>query len=131
MARIPGTTWAEAFEMLERADRLHRQFFAPVPAGPRGASWQPPVDVFENEHEICIVAALPGVEPGETEVAIEGGAVVVRGVRRLSPEARDAIRRLEIPHGRFERRIALTPGRYEIGRRVFQNGCLILGLRKV
>jgi HSP20 family protein len=95
MARIPGTTWADAFEMLERADRLHRQFFAPGPAAGQGACWQPPIDIFENEREVCIVAALPGVEPGETEIAIEGGALVVRGVRRLSPEARDAIRRLE------------------------------------
>jgi HSP20 family molecular chaperone IbpA len=121
--------WDEAFEMLERADRLHRQFFTPASVG--GATWQPPVDVFENESEICIVVALPGVAPEQTEIAIEAGALVVRGVRRLSPEARDAIRRLEIPHGRFERRVALAAGRYEIGRRTFKDGCLILGLRKL
>ncbi len=129
MARERSWMWSEAFEMLERADRMHRQFFAPAPAG--GGTWQPPVDVFENEAEICIVVALPGVAPEQTEVAIEGGALVVRGVRRLSPEARDAIRRMEIPHGRFERRVALAPGAYEIGRRVFKDGCLILGLRKL
>lgn len=130
MARDRGWMWAEAFEMLERADRLHRQFFTPA-AGEGARAWQPPVDVFESEAEICIVAALPGVEPEEAEIAIEPGALVVRGVRRLSPEAREAIRRLEIPYGRFERRIALAPGRYEVGRRAFKNGCLILGLRKL
>lgn len=131
MARDRGWMWAEAFEMLERADRLHRQFFAPAVGGPAGGAWQPPIDVFESESEICIVAALPGVEPEEAEIIVEPGAIVVRGVRRLSPEARDAIRRLEIPYGRFERRIGLAPGRYEIGRRAFKNGCLILGLRKL
>ena len=30
-----------------------------------------------------------------------------------------------------ERRVALAPGRYEIGRRAFKDGCLILGLRKL
>lgn len=129
MGRDRSWMWAEAFEMLERADRMHRQFFAPAPAG--GGMWQPPVDVFENDSEICIVVALPGVAPEQTEIAIESGVLAVRGVRRLSPEARDAIRRLEIPHGRFERRVALAPGRYEIGRRAFQDGCLILGLRKL
>ena len=129
MARDRSWMWSEAFEMLERADRMHRQFFAPAPAG--GGTWQPPVDVFENESEICFVVALPGVSAEQTEIAVEPGALVVRGVRRLSPEARDAIRRLEIPHGRFERRVALSPGRYEIGRRVFQDGCLILSLRKL
>lgn len=129
MASDRGWMWAEAFEMLERADRMHRQFFAPAQAG--GGAWQPPVDVFENDSEICLVFALPGVAPEQTEIAIEAGAVVVRGMRRLSPEARDAIRRLEIPHGRFERRVALAPGHYEIGRRAFKDGCLILGLRKL
>lgn len=129
MARNRNWMWSEAFEMLERADRLHRQFFTPAPGG--GGAWQPPVDVFENETEVCIVVALPGVAPEQVEIAIEAGALAVRGVRRLSPEARDAIRRLEIPHGRFERKVALAPGHYEIGRRAFKDGCLILGLRKL
>jgi hypothetical protein len=41
--------WGEACEMLERAERLHRQFFRPGLALPHSAGWEPPVDIFETE----------------------------------------------------------------------------------
>lgn len=39
--------WVDAVRMLERADRLQREFFRPH--SPRPAQWQPPVDVFESD----------------------------------------------------------------------------------
>jgi HSP20 family molecular chaperone IbpA len=118
--------WAEACEILDRAERLQRQFFRPA----RRAAWEPPVDVFETERDILIVVALPGVASDQIELGILDGAVVVAGERRLPAAAGAAIRRLEIPYGRFERRIALPAGRYEIGGREFVDGCLVLRLRK-
>src|SRR5438128_246285 len=53
--------WAEACAMIERAEQLHRQFFRPGLARAPAANWEPPVDVFESERELTIVAALPGV----------------------------------------------------------------------
>jgi len=41
------------------------------------------------------------------------------------------VHRLEIPHGRFERRVALPPGSYEVERKELVNGCLLLGLKKL
>ena len=41
------------------------------------------------------------------------------------------IHRLEMPHGCFERRIGLPPGRYELGRSDLADGCLTLTLRKL
>ena len=40
-------------------------------------------------------------------------------------------RRLEVPHGCFERRVGLPAGRYELGRRELADGCLTLTLRKL
>jgi len=37
-----------------------------------------------------------------------------------------ALHRLEIPYGRFERRIALPAARYELMERSYTNGCLVL-----
>ena len=52
--------------------------------------------------------------------------------RGLPPELRDAvIHRLEIPLGRFERRVPLPPGRYEAARRYAVHGCLLVTLRKL
>jgi HSP20 family protein len=121
--------WAEACAMIERAEQLHRQFFRPGLAPAPAVNWEPPVDVFESEEELTIVAALPGVEPQDIEVAIERGMLVVGGVRQLPTCARfAAIHRMEIPHGRFERRIRLPGERWQVGRSALVNGCLVLSL---
>jgi hypothetical protein len=41
------------------------------------------------------------------------------------------VRRLEIPQGFFERRIALATGRYELLESSLRDGCLVLRIRKV
>jgi HSP20 family protein len=41
-----------------------------------------------------------------------------------------AIQRLEIPYGRFERRIHLSSARMQLGRSELTSGCLILNLKK-
>jgi HSP20 family protein len=119
--------WAEACEMLDRANRLQRQFFRPRST----AAWEPPVDVYETARDLWILVALPGVGADQVEIAIADGAVVVAGERRLPVEARAVIHQLEIPHGRFERRIALPAGSYRLDSRDLADGCLVIGLRKL
>lgn len=122
--------WAEACQYLERAERLHRRFFEPGQTGEMTV-WEPPVDLFETTEEVIVEIALPGVEPQRVTATVEGRMLIVSGERTLPRAARSAsIRRLELPYGRFERRIALAPGRYELGRRELVNGCLSLVLRK-
>ncbi len=123
--------WSQACRQLERAESLHRRFFGLADqAG--DYSWEPPADVFETEREILIELALPGVSGAAVEVAVEGGVLVVRGERSLpSIPGIAVIRRLELPHGRFERRIRLAPGRYEFAKRALVDGCLQLVLRKI
>jgi HSP20 family protein len=123
--------WAEACELLERAERLHRQFFQPR-AGEGRPSWEPPVDVLETEAELWILVALPGVGADQLQVMVDSGTLAVVGERPMPGRARPGvIRRLEIPYGHFERRIELPPGRFEIARRELADGCLVLGLRKL
>ena len=122
--------WAEACAMIERAEQLHRQFFQPGFAAPR-ASWEPPADVFESESDLLIVVALPGVESQDVEISATADMVLIAGVRRLPAAARGtAVHRMEIPHGRFERRIRVPAALWELGRSTLENGCLILTLTK-
>ncbi len=94
--------WAEACAMIERAEQLHRRFFQPGLAPALAVNWEPPVDVFETEQELTIVAALPGVDSGDIGIAIERGMLLVGGLRRMPACAhRAAFHRMEIPHGRF------------------------------
>lgn len=132
MQRLSGNwTWAEACALIERAERLQRDFYQPSLAGAQHAGWEPPVDIFETEREFWVHAALPGVEPPAVEVAIEAGVLVVSGARRLPPVARNAtIHRLEIPQGRFERRVRFASVRFELGQWELENGCLSVVLIK-
>lgn len=123
--------WAQACEMLDRADRLQRQFFQPDPAGTRGPTWRPPMDIFEDERAIHIVVALPGVDTAHLEVGFRDNAFVIAGERPLpSAAGGTAVRRMEIPQGHFERRVELPVGRFEIGRRELVDGCLHVSLNK-
>ena len=123
--------WAEACDALARAERIQREFFR-LGTPSQQPNWEPPVDIFENDRELWIVAALPGVESKGVEIAVTHGILTIAGLRRMPPAQRAAaIRRLEIPHGRFERRIALPPGRFEMARHDLVDGCLTLVLAKL
>ena len=124
--------WSEAFEMLARAERLHREFIRPAARSGRQPVWEPPVDVLETEHAVLVHLALPGVDPERVEAVIEDGCLVVVGLRVLPDELRTAvIHRLELPQGRFERCVPLPAGRYAGVRRAMANGCLVITLDKV
>ena len=101
-------------------------------AAARAPAWEPPVDVLETDREVLVLIALPGVDPDRVEAVIEDGDLVVAGARVLPRELRTAIiHRLELPQGRFERRVPLPAGRYGGVRRAVANGCLLITLRKI
>jgi HSP20 family protein len=99
--------WGEALSLLEQADRLHRQFFR-VAGSESAHSWEPPVDVVESGELLKVHVALPGVSPDSITILLEPGGVVVSALRAFPCRERGSqIHRIEIPYGRFERRLAL------------------------
>jgi len=117
--------------MLARAERLHRDLFRPGPPGVQRPSWEPPVDILETEHAVLVLVALPGVRLDAVEAAIEDGDLLIAGTRVLPSELLTAtIHRLELPQGRFERRLRLPPGRYSAVERRSADGCLLITLTK-
>jgi HSP20 family molecular chaperone IbpA len=125
-----GWMWSEAVEMLARAERMHRELFRPAPGRPV-PTWEPPVDVLETDGEVLVLVALPGVDLEQVEIVIEGAYLVVAGVRTLPAELATAvIHRLELPQGRFERRVRLPAGHYGVVRRAAVQGCVLITLQK-
>jgi len=117
--------------MLARAERLHRELFRPGPLGAQLPSWEPPVDILETEHAVLVLVALPGVRLDSVEAAIEGSDLLIAGTRALPPELTTAtIHRLELPQGRFARRLRLPAGRYSAVERRSADGCLLITLTK-
>jgi len=122
--------WAHACDLIDQAERMHRQFFHLATSARARAVWEPPADVFEDDDEVIIVVALPGVPEERIEVTSEPGAVVVRAERPASFGMEHAVRQLEIPYGFFERRIRLPKVRLVARSRELINGCLVLRLSK-
>lgn len=123
--------WAEACDLLDQAERLHRSFFRLDTSRTARPAWEPPIDMYENEREVVVVVAMPGVAADRVAVLIENGVLIVRGERPLPFAGRPlAVRHLEIPYGAFERRIPLPAGRFDAGAPELAQGCLILRLRR-
>lgn len=121
--------WSEALSMLEQADRLHRQFFQP--ATTLAPAWEPPVDVIESSDNVWVQVALPGVDPGSVTVGLEPDALTVSARRSFPRGAGEGgrtarIRALEIPYGRFQRRIGLPLQALVLANKRMQDGCLTL-----
>ena len=124
-------SWQQSWEQLDQAERLSRTFFLRRAATARPV-WEPPVDVFESETSVWVVVALPGVGPEGIELRIEAQHLVVAGDRsRPAACANLAVRRMEIPHGRFERRVDLPVGSYHMASRDMLDGCLVVRLDRV
>ena len=126
--------WSEALAVLERAERLQRQFFAPP--HPRGVpSWEPPVDIVETDDAVLVHVALPGVSPGTVTLATDAGGLTVSALRAFPCREQGAhIHRVEIPYGRFERRIDLPLADpyapLELAAKALEDGVLTLVFRR-
>ena len=128
----PNLMWSEACAMLLRAERLHRQVFRPTKPAELGPAWEPPVDILETDQEVLVFVGLPGVDADQVETIIDDGDLLVAGTRQLPSVLRTAaIHRLELPQGRFERRIRLPDGRYQRVRRAIVDGCVLVTLEKM
>jgi HSP20 family protein len=123
--------WAQALDALSRAEQRQQQFFRPSGRPAPLPCWEPPLDVLETDREVVIIAALPGVPPGEVTVRIEGAELILSGERPLPAFLSTArIHRMELPQGRFERRVALPRGLYHSPSVQVADGCLMISLRK-
>jgi HSP20 family molecular chaperone IbpA len=101
--------WGEALAMIDRAERLQRQFFQH--AASSSVAWEPPVDIVESADAVRVQVALPGVLSDAITVALDPSGLRIAALRPF-PCRDDTlnVHRLEIPYGRFERQIGLALG---------------------
>jgi HSP20 family molecular chaperone IbpA len=126
--------WGEALSMIERAERLQRQFFQHAESFP-AVAWEPPVDVMESTGHVRVQVALPGVPADAISVSLDPAGLRISAVRPFP--CRDdtmSVHRLEIPYGRFERQLGLPLGDpyapLELAERKLSDGVLTLIFRK-
>ncbi|MBV8405918.1 MAG: Hsp20/alpha crystallin family protein [Gammaproteobacteria bacterium] len=126
-----GWMWLRALELADEAERLHRRFLEYIGPGTDAVRWEPPVDIHETEDGLVLLFALPGVSPEDIEIRLDRTALTVSALRRLKlADGTAVIRRLEIPHGRFVREIALSGPALRLADSHYLNGCLEVRLAR-
>ena len=72
------------------------------------ADWVPAVDIVEEKDRFVLKADVPGVNPGEIEVSMDGGVLSVSGERHNeTSDESDGLKRVERISGKFYRRFSL------------------------
>ena len=123
--------WSQACDLLDQAERRHRQFFRLTVSGQARMVWEPPVDLFEDEQGVVVIVALPGVPIERIEISYESGVLTIRAQRPIAfAGSAGSLRRIEIPYGFFERHIHLPETSLESATSELLNGCLTIKLRK-
>lgn len=105
--------WNPMRDMLSfnnRADRIFNDFFYPSRGMQmsKDSSWNPRVDIYEDEDAIVLKAELPGVEKDNIVVDVEGRVLTLKGERSSDNEVKEeSYYRRERTFGSFERRFNL------------------------
>lgn len=66
--------------------------------------WLPPVDIYETETDVVLVAELPGVKEEELDIQMSDGVLTLKGDKKYPIEGdSDNYYRLERSYGKFNR----------------------------
>src|SRR5712692_4001904 len=97
-------------DRMNRMNRLFREFYNPE--GPEEAltttSFAPPVDIYEDEHNITLKVEVPSIDEKDIDVRIENNTLIVHGERKIEKEEKEEnFRRVERQYGSFTRSFTL------------------------
>jgi HSP20 family protein len=97
-------------DRVNRMKRLSRESFSPE--GPEEAltttSFAPPVDIYEDEHNIVLKLEVPGIDEKDIDVRIDNNTLTVHGERKIEKEEKEEnFRRVERQYGSFTRSFIL------------------------
>ena len=113
MARDTLVRWDPFRDLVSIQDELNRLFGRTYTGGealrPTAAgAWMPAMDVYETGDTIVAKLELPGIEPGDVEVAVEDSTLTVSGKREFESETNEEnYHRVERRYGSFSRSISL------------------------
>jgi HSP20 family protein len=94
----------------DRMNRLFRESY-----GPEGrdeslttSQFAPPVDVYEDEHNVVLKVEVPGIDEKDIDVRVENNVLTVHGERKVEKEEKEEnFRRVERQYGSFTRTFSL------------------------
>ncbi len=115
--------------MREMMNRLNDAVWGTTESGGSRAA-RLPIDAYSTENEIVITAAVPGVNPDDVEITLEGDTLTIQGeIKSRLENTRYLIN--ERFDGRFARTLQLNvPVEMDKAEATFENGVLTLVLPK-
>src|SRR2546423_12471859 len=123
--------------MQDRTSRMNRLFRELLNSeAPEEAltttSFAPPVDIYEDEHNVILKLEVPGIDEKDIDVRIDNNTLAVHGERKIEKEEKEEnFRRVERQYGSFTRSFTLPssvdPGQVSAD---YTNGVLKIRLAK-
>ena len=108
------TRWDPFRELSQLQDRMDRLFRDNVNYGAgreeslTQSSFVPPVDVYEDEHNVTLKLEVPGIDQKDLDIRLENNTLVVRGERKFEKEEKEEnFHRIERRYGSFARTFRL------------------------
>jgi HSP20 family protein len=75
-------------DRMNRMNRLFRESYNPE--GPDEAltttSFAPPVDIYEDEHNVVLNLEVPGIDEKDIDVRVDGHTLTIQGERKIEKE---------------------------------------------
>jgi len=95
--------------------------------------WHPNIDVYESVEEVMVLADMAGLNKEELNIEVDRKKIKIAGVRKAIHLLKNArYCQAEIPHGRFERNIALpAPVDVQSAMASYADGILIVRMSKL
>ena len=140
--------WSKNHDMVQRREEqnpfltLHREMnrlfddvfsgfglMSRTPALMEGRFSWPHVELSETDKALKVTAELPGLEEKDVEVQLAGGALIIRGEKKVESEG-DGKVFSERYYGSFERQIPLDGVQEDKAEASFKNGVLTVTLPK-
>jgi HSP20 family protein len=91
----------------DRLNRLYRDSFSNEEAL-NNTGFAPPVDVYEDEHQVTLKIEVPGIDEKDIDVRLENRTLTVHGERKFEKDEKEEnFRRVERHYGSFTRSFTL------------------------
>ena len=107
---MTNLTRREFSALQDRVNRIFRESYSPEGPGDAltTANFAPPVDVYEDEHNITLKLEVPGIDEKDIDVSIVNNTLTVCGERRFEKEEKEEnFQRIERQYGSFTRSFTL------------------------
>ncbi len=104
-SQLPGMS-----SIQEEMNRMFDRFFRGGDLSEIGTAgmWLPPIDLSETSDKITVKAEIPGMDPKEIDISIQGDTLIIKGEKKEEKEEKGKnYYRMERRYGNFSRSVDL------------------------